>query len=224
MFFHPSPHTDSLVSYAQQTRREKELREIPVVGKERKQRVKVNQVRDLVNERDRHDYFTPSRELFSDYIQHELVDRFSCGDLVQQGRATDIQWLQDTLHVRGAGLQSGFRVTFQTGPASPPRHVAAKAVVLALGAAGSPNVPSFLEPFKNQLNKGAGWCHSSTFSQMPAQLGFGLPQSEKKSASRKLLVIGGGLVRGSQPERCRDLLLCTHSGQLTLRPALKSRS
>lgn len=194
MFFNPSPHIDSLVAFAQEQGRENELREVPVVGKavKHKKNPKVNQVKDLVNERDRQDYFCPSRGLFNDYIQHELVDRFQCQELVQQGRATNIQWLDGTLHVRGSGLQSGFRVTVQTGSAAPPRQIAAKAVVLAMGPAGTPNIPDFLPPYKGRFNEGPGWCHSSTFSQLPEQFAFACPPSQ--TPSRKLLIIGGGLV------------------------------
>lgn len=198
MFFHPSPHVDSLVGYAEGESRQDELRELPVVGKEgkRKTKPKVSQVRDLINERDRQDYFTPSRQLFDDYIKSELVKRYKCADMVTKGRATRLEWFDKQLHVLGAGLQSGFYLEIQSpDSSSPPKKVAAKSVVLAMGPAGTPNIPSYLKPLQNIPNKGVGWCHTSVFSQDTEHFAFPPPDVKRKDGKPfKLLVIGGGLV------------------------------
>lgn len=200
MFFHPSPHVDSLVGFAQGEKREQELLDLPVVGKGRqdKKRARVAQTKDLINERDRQDYFAPSRKLFNDYIDKELVERYDSGQLVCQGRATDLTWLDGQLHVHGAGLTSGFHVRVQPAdPSLPPKEVGAKSVVLAMGPAGTPNIPDFLQPLRTAPNRGHGWCHTSMFAQNPSQLEFPPPEVREKVKQKqalKLLIIGGGLV------------------------------
>ncbi|SPO37490.1 uncharacterized protein PSFLO_02965 [Pseudozyma flocculosa] len=140
-----------------------------------------------VNERDRKDYFTPSTDLFRDFIQDGVVKRYGL-----------------RVHNGIAGETAGFHLSLADGTT-----FGARAVVSAVGPGGRPNIPSFLEAARPQADAAArpeapqlpppppfseGWAHSSAF----AQPSFTFPPaylSHRIAAGRPttLLLIGGGL-------------------------------
>ncbi|KAL2171039.1 hypothetical protein VTG60DRAFT_3887 [Thermothelomyces hinnuleus] len=158
MFWHVDPgDRDSLLSKAYMQGREGELMEIKnCVGKEvskhqkKKKRMMGARSRYVgargesrvhINERDRHDYFNPSRALFRDHCR-DVVDRYGLGgargSLVRKERVLDIAY-GPVAGVSGAG-EKLFTVRTEGDAAPPVRH--ARVVILAVGAGNPPRIPA----------------------------------------------------------------------------------
>ncbi|AEO58075.1 hypothetical protein MYCTH_2022110, partial [Thermothelomyces thermophilus ATCC 42464] len=153
MFWHVDPgDRDSLLSKAYMQGREGELMEIKnCVGREiskhqkKKKRMMMGArsrySRVHINERERHDYFNPSRALFRDHCR-DVVDRYGLGgargSLVRKERVLDIAY-GPVPGVSGAG-EKLFTVRTEGDAAPPVRH--ARVVILAVGAGNPPRIPA----------------------------------------------------------------------------------
>ncbi|KAL1590052.1 hypothetical protein WHR41_01057 [Cladosporium halotolerans] len=195
MFFHPDPgDRDALLAFAHEARRTGELEEIAgCVGKEvskhrmKKRRREVGGKRmapATVDERDRKDYFTPSRGVFADFVEG-VVERYGLGEegLVREERVEDVEFgVVPGLSGEG-GSERLFSVKTNEGV-----HYA-KAVVLAVGAGNAPCIP---RPFE-----GVGRQHEAACHALAMRGESGLPKSLRAKVaagkSTNVMVIGGGL-------------------------------
>lgn len=195
MFFHPDPgDRDALLAFAHEARRTGELEEIAgCVGKEvskhrmKKRRREVGGKRmapATVDERDRKDYFTPSRGVFADFVEG-VVERYGLGEegLVREERVEDVEFgVVPRLSGEG-GSERLFSVKTNEGV-----HYA-KAVVLAVGAGNAPCIP---RPFE-----GVGRQHEAACHALAMRGESGLPKSLRAKVaagkSTNVMVIGGGL-------------------------------
>ena len=164
------------------------LREIRgVVGKEiskhrtKKQRKHGNGVRPgcdallEIDERDRHDYFTCTSRLFTDYCQ-SVVRRYGLEGVVKQNAVTSIEY--DFFGDSGEKL---FKLSGCGGPTY------ARAVVVAVGPGRWPGAPVRLGSIETEAA-----CHSSQLARMdfpPARLKTKI----KIRQETNLLIVGGGL-------------------------------
>ena len=196
MFFHVDPaDRDGLLAFAQEHERYKtECEEIKgVVGQEitkhaRKQRATRQHKHQAIgkdtniDERQRQDYFVPSRELFRDHCQH-LVERYKIDEdrLIVQDVVADIEYglVEDMLHVPNASITGDLDKIFKVKTWQGTYF--AKAVVLSIG----PSMP---------LNRMVSWpdgsCHSSQIKDFPS---FGIQQKTKLKIPTNVLIVGGGL-------------------------------
>lgn len=166
-----------------------------------------------INLRDASDYYTPSTPLFSDFINEEIVARFSLEDAVQHGTVSSIRFLRPSTGVRSSA--SGLL----TPPSSPGadsdadpyvdephfliktldgRTFRSRAVIMAIGPGAIPNVPSYLrEPAARTIVDGPGWCHTAAFLQpgfqFPPKQEVALRQRLADKAPATVIIIGGGL-------------------------------
>lgn len=128
-----------------------------------------------IDERDRKDYFTPSRSLFRDYCDC-VIDRYRLRNgLVKQEVVKDI----DYGPVLGSTSEDLFSVRTDKGVQF------AKTVVLAVGAGNAPSVP---KPFRHGIAAGA--CHAMRIRDFPD------PSVKAKmeiGRTTNVVVIGGGL-------------------------------
>jgi len=128
-----------------------------------------------IDERDRKDYFTPSRSLFKDYCEC-IVDRYGLRrGLVKQETARDI----DFGITRMSKDDELFTVRTDRGV-----HFA-RTVVLAVGAGNAPAIP---RPFASSITRGA--CHAMQIRQFPDP---SVTAKIKAGKQTNVLVIGGGL-------------------------------
>ncbi|PWN31807.1 uncharacterized protein FA14DRAFT_186276 [Meira miltonrushii] len=241
LFFHPAPaDIDALVAFAERKGRMKvqtpndhqdkvrrtsqdgcpDLIEVPgCVGKEiskhkRKKRAQQPSKRmgDIVNERDRRDYFTPSTKLFHDFIREDCIKRYgldnegkpwpNAKEAFQQndepdkriqfvrGEVTNLDWT--TLHISGWEKLQGFSVELNDGI-----RIAAKAVVCAGGPGATPGVPEYLTNTTDKTQivpSGPGWCHSTQLGMQGRTLPpLPLQRRIKDKQPSSMVVIGGGL-------------------------------
>lgn len=203
MFFHPDPgDRDALLAFAHEKERTAELEEIAgCVGKEVSKHKQKKRRRELcgkcsgeksgmamapatVDERDRKDYFTPSRGMFGDFVG-EVVGKYALGEegMVKKEKVEGIEFGT----VPGLSGEGGSERLFSV-KADGGLHYA-KAVVLAVGAGNAPCIP---EPFG-----GVGMGHEAACHALSLRGDCGLPESLKAKvmAGRRtnVLVIGGGL-------------------------------
>jgi len=163
--------------------------------------------------RDVSDYYAPSTSLFADFVREDVVDRFSLKDIVRHGTVSSVRW-------RTPAAFGG--PTPPPGVLTPPASRAAdddestdfdephfvietvdgrmfysRAVVMAIGPGGIPNVPAFLrEPSQRTVVDGPGWCHTAAFLRP----GFSFPPKHETALHERLMdgtgtvvVVGGGL-------------------------------
>lgn len=204
MFFHPDPgDRDALLAFAHERERTAELEEIVgCVGKELSKHKRKMRRREMcggkctgsrssqamapctVDERDRKDYFTPSRGMFGDFVQG-VVGRYALGgeDVVRKERVEDIKYGVVPQFSAEGGSEKLFTVRSSGGV-----HYA-KAVVLAVGPGNAPCIPA---PFGGFGMKHEAACHALTLRG-----NCGLPEAlrAKVVAGKKtnVLVVGGGL-------------------------------
>ena len=243
MFFHPSPSgLDDLLTFSQRTGLNRlghpsflydpaksastaprpDLIEIRgVVGKEvSKHKKKKNRshraTADLgvnINERSREDFYTPSTDLFAQFVQQDIIERYGLPGAgaerwpelqdalndsshttchgpeltVAKGTVSKIQWHDDGTCICG-DQDRGFTLKLACGTT-----IASKAVVSAIGPGGIPAIPLQLKSQDSSrlATSGNGWCHSSALA-LP---GFAFPPEHVACSSRHttLLIIGGGL-------------------------------
>lgn len=130
----------------------------------------------VIDERDRKDYFTPSRTLFNEHCEC-IVDRYGLRNgLISKESVHDIRYGPNT-HMMGE--DNVFTVQTDRGI----HH--ARTVVLAVGPGNVPAIPG-MSP--NQRIDGA--CHAMQIQQFPD------PSVSAKIATGKstnVMVIGGGL-------------------------------
>jgi lysine/ornithine N-monooxygenase len=124
------------------------------------------------NNRDREQFFTPSKELFSDFCQ-SLVDRHGLDELIEKGRVRDVIPLKQ-------GSETIFRIEYVYQGVV--KVVFSKRVVLAVGNSNNPKIPDWISTENmNELN---------VFHSMDLiKDGF----VESLNPKDKILVVGGGL-------------------------------
>jgi hypothetical protein len=156
------------------------------------------------------DYFTPSTKLFHDFIQEDVISRFSLNDIVQHGTVSSVRYLDprsDRHHADG----------IPTSPSSPKSDVSddevdephfaiatadgrkfkARAVLMSIGPGGIPNVPSYLrDPAARTVLNGQGWCHTAAFLQpsfqFPPRNELALQKRICEGERPTVVIIGGG--------------------------------
>lgn len=203
MFFHIDPaDRDALLGYTYEHNREKELQPLPgcagkEVSKHRKKkkmnRGRISQSGPDVDERDRKDYFTPSRKLFRAHCD-EVSSRYSLGsNVIQHEKVVDIQFKNASTWVDSAhdGMISDdgsdddlkiFRVTTDKGV----RY--ARIVILAVGPGNVPVIPPMAGITPDMPHEGC--CHAMKIQQYPP------PHVGARVAQRQttnMLIVGGGL-------------------------------
>ncbi|KAJ9144965.1 Nucleotide-binding domain-containing protein [Pleurostoma richardsiae] len=192
VLWHVDPRDrDSLLSYAHEMARQDELIEIKgCVGKEvskhgwKKKAKRVNGKQNQkidINERDRNDYYNPSRGVFADHCD-SVAFRYGLGaELVSRESAQDIDF--GFVNITTSNDQKLFTVTTNK------TRYYARAVVLAVGPANAPSIPSIpgMPPCPAQRPQ---TCHSMHITEFPDPL-----VKERIAAGREtnVLVIGGGL-------------------------------
>lgn len=203
MFFHVDPvDRDALLGYAYEHQRESELEALPgcagkEVSKHKKKKKRINargrfmQATPDIDERDRKDYFTPSREVFGDHCE-EVTRRYGLRrEMVRQEKAVDIEHQYASVFEDAEGGISGgakdedgkiFRVITDEGI----RY--AHIVVLAVGPGNAPSIPECLGLSTASAHE--GYCHAMQIKQFP-------PPHVLERINRKvpthMLIIGGGL-------------------------------
>ncbi|GAA5820495.1 hypothetical protein JCM3770_002273, partial [Rhodotorula araucariae] len=164
----------------------------------------------MINEREREDYHRPSSALFRAFIRDDLITRYGAAPLVQHATVTSVSY--ESVHVAGRTPETAFvvRSTRPDGGADEVR--VARAVVMAVGPSGAPNIPRVVRdalpsapaetaaagraraPWRTDNVCGKGWCHSTAFAlsgcrpmdgELAARVRAGLPT--------RVVVIGGGL-------------------------------
>ncbi|KAF1344636.1 hypothetical protein BDV97DRAFT_58611 [Delphinella strobiligena] len=185
MFFHPDPHDrDGLLAFAHEKARECELIEIPGCGgkevskhkKKKRTNCRCTKAPVTIDERDRKDYFTPSRSLFKDYCEC-VIDRYGLRKIfVRQESVRDIDF----------GIVPRISETDELFTVRTSRRLHfARTVVLAVGAGNAPAIPKSFTP---EMNTGA--CHAMQIRHFPD------PSVKAKIRAGKttnVMVIGGGL-------------------------------
>lgn len=204
MFFHIDPaDRDALLGYTYEKERQKALQALPgCVGKEiskhkKKKKLttrgKFSQGGPDIEERDRKDYFTPSRNLFNAHCC-EVVRRYDLGnDMIRQERVVNVEYddvcaFQDAEHDSVMSDDSSnddrkvFRVTTDKGI----RY--ANIVILAIGPGNAPSVP----PISGLPSAcpHEGYCHAMQVKQFPPPH---MQSKIKSQASTNMLIVGGGL-------------------------------
>ncbi|KAK1751121.1 hypothetical protein QBC47DRAFT_392274 [Echria macrotheca] len=195
MFWHMDPgERDSLLAFAHETERVDELVEIRhCVGKElSKHARKKRQGRrggDIepreINERERTDYFNPSRSLFSEHAR-SVASRYGLiNGLVQKESVLDIQFgVVDAVSTGGEPL---FTVDSNKGR----RY--AKVVVLAVGPANKPTIPAIPTTCPSATpadTKPRQMCHSMHIEHFPDPI---IQKKINAGQQTTVLVVGGGL-------------------------------
>ncbi|KAK7526811.1 FAD binding domain-containing protein [Phyllosticta citriasiana] len=192
MFFHVDPgDRDGLLAYAHEQGREGELDEIrDCVGKEiskhqRKKRAKGRlqkpQAEVVIDERDRKDYYRPSRPLFTSHCEC-IVERYGLRKgLVQQKRVEDIQY---GIVREYSDIDKIFTVKTNKGV-----HFA-RTVVLAVGPGNSPKIPGPMPLGVEGQETPPQMCHSMQIQQFPDPVVMAKIKAKQES---NILVVGGGL-------------------------------
>ncbi|KAK6455611.1 uncharacterized protein RJT20DRAFT_48507 [Scheffersomyces xylosifermentans] len=213
MFFHPDPvNVDGLVSFAHLSKREspKDIMEIKnVVGKEyskhqMKKLAKKNSKKFMkkspvpsndgenhdkpgiidINMRDWKDFYRPSTPLFKDFCK-DIIERYQLQNCVKKDEATKIEYGYIT--VTGTNeTGKGFIITTANGDI-----YGCKICVVASGHRGEINYP--IKPFENP-HFPEGSCHTThLFTNQVQFLGSELINKPRKSKSRSIVIVGGGL-------------------------------
>jgi hypothetical protein len=209
MFFHPDPgDRDALLAFAHENERTAELEEIAgCVGKELSKHKQKKRRREMcgghcsggrssqamapctVDERDRKDYFTPSRGVFGDFVAG-VVGRYNLGlgeggeAVVREEKVEDVKYGVVPQFSAAGGSEKLFTVRSAGGGV----HYA-KAVVLAVGPGNAPCIPA---PFGGIGMKHEAACHALTLRG-----DCGLPKILREKVTKgkrtNVLVVGGGL-------------------------------
>ncbi|KAF2086397.1 FAD binding domain-containing protein [Saccharata proteae CBS 121410] len=186
MFFHVDPgDRDALLAYTHEKNRDNELEELHnTVGKEiskhhKKKRSKTQgrkpQAEVVIDERDRKDYYTPSRPLFEEHCQC-VVDRYGLREgLIKQEQVQDIEFgdvpeVSETTKVFSLQTDKGVHY--------------ARTVVLAIGPGNAPAIPGLTQ----QSHPHA--CHSMQIQKFPDPR---VVRKMKEMRETNVMVIGGGL-------------------------------
>ncbi|GAM83585.1 hypothetical protein ANO11243_015730 [Dothideomycetidae sp. 11243] len=185
MFFHIDPRDrDGLLGYTYRKGREAELLQIAgCVGQERtknqrkKDRGRAGNWREqAIDERDRQDYYTPSRRLFRDHCEYVIEEYDLRKHLVKQEAVTDV----DFGYVEGVSdMERVFTLTTS-------KNIwFAKTVVLSVGAGGEPEIP-------DSCGRCAvpGACHSMHIKTFPDPSVIVKHQNRKETS---VVIVGGGL-------------------------------
>lgn len=209
MFFHPDPgDRDALLAFAHENERTAELEEIAgCVGKELSKHKQKKRRREMcgghcsgsrssqamapctVDERDRKDYFTPSRGVFGDFVAG-VVGRYNLGlgeggeAVVRGEKVEDVKYGVVPQFSAAGGSEKLFTVRSAGGGV----HYA-KAVVLAVGPGNAPCIPA---PFGGIGMKHEAACHALTL-RGDCGLPEGLRAKVAKGKRTNVLVVGGGL-------------------------------
>jgi hypothetical protein len=210
---------DSLLAFAHETERTEELEEIAgCVGKELSKHKRKVRRREMcggksssscgggykststrrssqamapatVDERDRKDYFTPSRSLFGDFVEG-VVGRYGLGEqeeeggVVRQERVEDITFGVVPEFTAAGGSEKLFTVRSAGGNVD-----YAKAVVLAVGPGNAPRIPV---PFEGIVLGHECACHALTL-RGEGSLPEVLRAKVKAGKKTNVVVVGGGL-------------------------------
>lgn len=163
-----------------------------------------------INLRDVSDYFTPSTKLFHDFIQEDVISRFSLNDIVQHGTVSSIRYLDPTSdrHYTNSlpTLPSSQKSNASDDEFDEPhfaivtadgRKFKARAVLMSIGPGCIPNVPSYLrDPAARTVFNGQGWCHTAAFLQpsfqFPPRNELALQQRLSEGERPTVVIIGGG--------------------------------
>jgi len=205
MFFHPDPgDRDALLAFAHEKERTAELEEIAgCVGKELSKHKQKKRRREMcggkctgsrssqamapctVDERDRKDYFTPSRGMFGDFVRG-VVGRYGLEgeEVVREERVEDVTYGVVPQFSAEGGSEKLFTVRSQGGGV----HYA-KAVVLAVGPGNAPCIP---KPFGEIGMKHEAACHALTL-RGDCELPKALRAKVAAGNRTNVLVVGGGL-------------------------------
>ncbi|KAF2001262.1 FAD/NAD(P)-binding domain-containing protein [Amniculicola lignicola CBS 123094] len=204
MFFHVDPaDRDALLAYTHENCRQCELQELPgCVGKEmskhrKKQRRKgsgrISQSGPDIDERDRHDYFTPSSSLFDAHCS-KIVDRYQLYEgMIRHDAVLNIEYTSvssfdecevgsDISNCSSPDDESAFRLTTRDGV------YFARIVVLAVGPGNAPSIPSIPGLLQHTLY--LGHCHAMQLNDFPSP---SVKNKIAKRASTNILIVGGGL-------------------------------
>ncbi|KAF2803509.1 FAD binding domain-containing protein [Mytilinidion resinicola] len=193
MFFYVDPgDRDGLLANAHEEGREGELSEIrECVGKEvskhlRKKRMKFERRGELhlwsraevvIDERDRNDYFTPSRGLFAEHCRC-VIDRYGLREgLVRQESVQDVGFRE----VENVAGESERIFTLETNKGI---HYA-RSVVLAVGPGNAPAIPGL-----SASERTDGACQSMQIQRFP---GPSVQSKIKAKRVTNVMVIGGGV-------------------------------
>ncbi|ODV76863.1 uncharacterized protein CANTADRAFT_8443 [Suhomyces tanzawaensis NRRL Y-17324] len=217
MFFHPDPvNVDGLVSYAHLAKRESsaDLMEIKnVVGREYskhqlKKLAKKNSMKSKapvpsniegpnarnhdkpgiidINMRDWKDFYRPSTPLFKDFCE-DIINRYGLHNNVQKDEVISIEYKY--INVVGGETGSfgqGFVVRTASG-----RTFGCKICIVSSGHRGVINYP--IKPFDDP-HFPEGSCHTThLFTGKVNFLGQELMNKPRKSKSRSIVIVGGGL-------------------------------
>ncbi|KAM0245772.1 hypothetical protein ACHAQJ_010454 [Trichoderma viride] len=196
MLWHVDPlDRDALLAHAYAHQREDELVEIRnCVGKEvskhaSKKMAKCRacggkqEARIAINLRERNDYYTPSQSLFRDHCEH-VADRYNLGEKIIR---KEILQNIDYGEVNGVSIDGAKLFTITTNAT---QHYYAKTIVLAVGPANTPKIPSLpsVSPTADGMLHQA--CHSMQIKEFPDPL---VRSRIAAGSSTNVLVIGGGL-------------------------------
>lgn len=138
-------------------------------------------VEDVINLRERNDYYTPSRSLFCDHCE-QVSSRYRLSSgLVKREELQDIDYGQ----VTGVSIDGQMLFTVTTGKVR--RY--AKTVVLAVGPANSPQIPRLRSlPLDETYLRQA--CHGMQIKEFPDPV---IMARMNAGHTTKVLVVGGGL-------------------------------
>lgn len=204
IFFHVDPaDRDALLGYAYEKGRESELQALPgctgkEVSKHRKKkklnsRGRISQSGPDVDERDRKDYYTPSKELFGAHCE-DVTKRYALSPgMIQQEKVENIEYddlsaLVDTGHDsvisddEPDSDKKVFRVTTDKG--SRYAHV----VVLAIGPGNAPSIPKICG--LSTVAEFEGYSHAMRLKAFPPPQ---VAAKIKKTERTNMLIVGGGL-------------------------------
>ncbi|RFU81902.1 fad binding domain-containing [Trichoderma arundinaceum] len=198
MLWHVDPlDRDALLAHAYAHQREDELVEIRnCVGKEiSKHTIKKmskcracggnirQEARITINLRERNDYYTPSQSLFRDHCTH-VADRYNLGgQLIRKEILQDIDYGE----VHGVSIDGTKLFTLKTNMT---RNYHARTVVLAVGPANTPKIPSLPSPIPTTDGTLPQACHSMQIKEFPDPL---IQSRIDAGISTNVLIIGGGL-------------------------------
>ncbi|OCK81086.1 hypothetical protein K432DRAFT_28038 [Lepidopterella palustris CBS 459.81] len=189
MFIHVDPgDRDGLLAYTHDQDKERELEKIrECVGKEISNHRKKKRARSrkqqphcevVIDERDRKDYFTPSRTLFPEHCEC-IVNRYGLRrGLIRQENMQDIKY-SDIENASGTDERL-FTVKTNKG-----RHYV-RTVVLAVGPGNPPAAPGL-----EAAPRIEGACHSMRIQRFPD------PSVQAKIDAKRptnVMVVGGGLI------------------------------
>lgn len=209
MFFHPDPaNIDGMITYAYQTKREKDLMEIKnVVGKEyskhqHKRQIKKNISKTStplrgdglnhdrpgiidINMRDYRDFYRPSSKLFEDFCD-EIIERYGLESSIRKDEVMSVIY-GEILVLDTDELFQGFIIRTQSG-----KVFGSKICIVASGHRGRINYPiNGLAKAQSTLDQA---CHTTHLFNR--KISYPPPCIQKKLDMKQpasLVIVGGGL-------------------------------